>query len=69
MGVRALVCADSDVACRLRLLRVRALVEDGLRGSDVLLRFGLIPTPGGKTKLLRQIQPCRHGRRLCGSSP
>jgi hypothetical protein len=42
---------ESDIALQvgneLRLLWIGSLVEEVLRRSDVLLRFGLIPTPGG----------------------
>jgi hypothetical protein len=35
-----------QVRKELRLLGIGSLVKDGRRGSDVLLRFGLIPASG-----------------------
>src|SRR6267142_410500 len=40
-----------QVGKELRLLRIGSLVENLLRRSDVLLCVGLIPTPGGDTRL------------------
>jgi hypothetical protein len=41
---------EGDVASKVGkeylLLGIGSLIEDGLRGSDVLLRLGLIPAPG-----------------------
>ena len=46
---------ERDVALQvgkeLRLLGIGPLVEDCLRGSDALLRFGLIPAPGSDASL------------------
>ena len=40
-----------QVGKELRLLGIGSLVEDVLGGSDVLLRFGLIPTSGSDAGL------------------